>query len=113
MRPTEQPLDSTIQVVTPENIGFEYRLAGPFRRLPAFLLDMCIQFAVLIGLLIALGSTVGIASPGLAMFVFFLLLLGIWWFYGVMFETFWNGQTPGKYVMGLRVLTDNGQPING
>jgi uncharacterized RDD family membrane protein YckC len=109
----DQPLDSTIQVVTPENIAFEYRLAGPFRRLPAFLLDMCLQFAVLIGLSIALSMTVGFASPGLAMFVFFLMLLGIWWFYGVMFETFWNGQTPGKYVMGLRVLTDNGQPING
>ena len=31
----------------------------------------------------------------------------------MLFETFLNGQTPGKYVLGLRVLTDNGQPING
>lgn len=109
----DQPLDSTIQVVTPENIAFEYRLAGPFRRLPAFALDLCLQFAVLIGLMIVLGSTIGVASQGLAMFIFFVMLLAIWWFYGVLFETFWNGQTPGKYVLGLRVLTDNGQPING
>ena len=34
-----QPIDSIIQVVTPENIAFEYRIAGPFRRLPAFLID--------------------------------------------------------------------------
>ena len=43
----------------------------------------------------------------------FLLFFVIWWFYGVLFETFLNGQTPGKYVLGLRVLTDSGQPING
>jgi uncharacterized RDD family membrane protein YckC len=108
-----QPLDATIHVVTPENIAFEYRLAGPFQRLPAFFLDTCIQIAVLIAVWIVLGMTVGIASLGLAMFVFFLMLLVVWWFYGVLFETFWNGQTPGKYVLGLRVLTDNGQPING
>ena len=35
----DKPLDATIHVVTPENIAFEYRLAGPFRRLPALLLD--------------------------------------------------------------------------
>jgi hypothetical protein len=38
---------------------------------------------------------------------------GFDWFYGVLFETFLNGQTPGKYVLGLRVLSENGQPING
>jgi hypothetical protein len=29
-----------------------------------------------------------------------------------LFETLWNGQTPGKWVLGLRVLTWDGQPIN-
>jgi len=113
MNAKEQPLDATIRVVTPENIAFEYRLAGPFLRLPAFILDMCVQIAVLIGLAIVLGFTVGIASPGLAMFILFVMALTVWWFYGALFETFLNGQTPGKYVLGLRVLTDSGQPING
>jgi len=108
-----QPLDATIHVVTPENIAFEYRLAGPFRRLPAFFLDLCIQVTVLIGLAIFLSFTVGLASPGLAMFLIFVMALVIWWFYGALFETFFNGQTPGKHMLGLRVLTDNGQPING
>lgn len=109
----EPPLDSTIRVVTPENIAFEYRLAGPFRRLPALLLDTCIQFALLIAILIFLGFAIGWASQGLAMFIFFLCMHVVMWFYGVLFETFFNGQTPGKYVLGLRALTDNGQPING
>jgi uncharacterized RDD family membrane protein YckC len=113
MNGKDQPLDATISVVTPENIAFEYRLAGPFLRLPAFILDTGIQIGVVVGMALLLGFTVGVASPGLAAFIFFVMTLTIWWFYGVVFETFLNGQTPGKYVLGLRVLTDNGQPING
>src|SRR5262249_43608579 len=33
------------------------------------------------------------------------------WFYGGLFETYWNGQTPGKRIMKLRVVTAEGQPI--
>ncbi len=34
------------------------------------------------------------------------------WFYGGLFETFWNGQTPGKRLLHLRVLTVDGEPIS-
>src|SRR5262245_17962753 len=112
MSRNDPPLDATIHVVTPENIAFEYRLAGPFRRLPAFLLDFCIGAAIFIGLAIAISTTVSIASPQLTIAILFLLHFVIWWFYGVLFETFMNGQTPGKYILGLRVLTETGQPIN-
>jgi uncharacterized RDD family membrane protein YckC len=109
----DQPLDSTIDVVTPENIAFEYRLAGPFRRLPAYLLDICLKFGVLLLLSALVGWTVGMASSGLAMFIIFVMYFVIAWFYGVLFETFCNGQTPGKRILGLRALSDNGQPIDG
>jgi uncharacterized RDD family membrane protein YckC len=52
----------------------------------------------------ALGFGVGLGL------VFWFLLE---WFYGGLFETFWNGQTPGKRLMGIRVLSIDGQPING
>ena len=35
------------------------------------------------------------------------------WFYGGLFETFWNGQTPGKRLMSIRVVSIDGQPIAG
>jgi uncharacterized RDD family membrane protein YckC len=113
MAQRDPPLDATLSVITPENIKFEYRLAGPFRRLPAFILDFCIGTAVFIALAIVINMTVGIASPNLAIALLFLLFFVIWWFYGVLFETFMNGQTPGKYMVGLRVLSDTGEPING
>jgi hypothetical protein len=31
--------------------------------------------------------------------------------YFILFEAFWNGQTPGKRKQGLRVVRSNGQPI--
>jgi uncharacterized RDD family membrane protein YckC len=113
MAQRDPPLDATLDVITPENIAFEYRLAGPFRRLPAFILDFCIGTALFIALWLVISMSVAIASPGLAMAVVLLLFFLIWWFYGVLFETFMNGQTPGKYMLGLRVLSDSGEPING
>src|SRR6476620_10099025 len=113
MAQRDPPLDAIIQVITPENIAFEYRLAGPFRRLPAFILDFCVGMALVVGLVIVISMTVGIVSQHLAGGIFLLLFFIVRWFYGVLFETFLNGQTPGKYMLGLRVLSDTGEPING
>ena len=108
-----KPLDATLHVVTPENIAFEYRLAGPFRRLPALLVDYFIRGLAMIAVFIVLLLTVGFVSFGLAIMVISLLWFVIEWFYGALFETFLNGQTPGKHLVGLRVLSDNGEPIDG
>jgi uncharacterized RDD family membrane protein YckC len=113
MASRSQPLDSIIQVVTPENIAFEYRIAGPFRRLPALLIDYAfvafIETVLMIGLVMAFGWL----SIGLAIGVYSVSAFLIEWFYGGFFETFFNGQTPGKMICSLRVLNDRGQPING
>ena len=45
MDPAARQLDTSVEIITPENIAFRYRLAGPFRRLPAFLLDVIIEVA--------------------------------------------------------------------
>lgn len=115
------PLDTTIEVVTPENIAFKYQLAGPFRRLPAFLIDLFIRLAIFVGL-IFLASIFGITVTSIfggslvssllvaAMLVAFFALS---WFYGVFFETYYNGRTPGKWACGLRVISDDGHPISG
>ena len=107
-------LDTAIEIVTPENIAFEYRVAGPFRRLPAYLIDLAIRLGV--GLLASIGigfltAITELEGVGVgAMFVVWFFLL---WFYGGLFEAFWNGQTPGKRLMQIRVLSVDGQPING
>jgi uncharacterized RDD family membrane protein YckC len=106
-------VDSIIRVVTPENIAFEYRIAGPFRRLPALLLDYSFKALIVLVMAIAFGLAFGWISGGMAMALILVGSFIVDWFYGGIFETFMNGQTPGKWILGLRVLTDDGQPING
>jgi hypothetical protein len=36
----------------------------------------------------------------------------VYWGYFSLFEIFWNGQTPGKRLTGIRVIKDTGRPIN-
>jgi uncharacterized RDD family membrane protein YckC len=107
-------IDTRVEIVTPENIAFEYRLAGPFRRLPAYLIDLGVRVAIFIVGMLALTISFGILGiggfgTGAALVLGFVLM----WFYGALFETFWNGQTPGKRMMQIRVVAVEGQPING
>ncbi len=108
-----QQIDSHIRVVTPENIGFEYRVASPFERLVAFLIDALIMILV-IGVVCILSVLLFgyFGAEGMGMGVALVTYFLISWFYGGVFETFWNGQTPGKRSLGLRVLQTDGSPIN-
>ena len=106
-------LDSRIEIVTPENIAFHYVLAGPFRRLPAFLIDVAIRAVVLLAVGLFCMWLFSLArAGGLGVGVTLVSWFALSWFYGGLFETYWNGQTPGKRLLGLRVLSVDGQPIN-
>jgi uncharacterized RDD family membrane protein YckC len=107
------PIDTRIEIVTPENIGFQYRVAGPFRRLPAYLIDLCIRMVIMVALAMSLLAFNEVGLRGLGIGVLLIGYFLLEWFYGGLFETYCNGQTPGKRLTGLRVVSDEGQPING
>jgi uncharacterized RDD family membrane protein YckC len=118
-------MDRTLAVRTPESIAFSYELAGIGSRFLAVALDMLCQFAVLFAIfwgliLIAthaphtpppprsddrLSESIGVA---IVVAVVFLIFFG----YFIAFEAFWHGQTPGKKLVGLRVVRDGGYPID-
>ncbi|MEW4455260.1 RDD family protein [Bremerella sp. JC817] len=113
-----EAIDSQFKVVTPENIAFNYQVAGPFRRLLAFLLDLFIRLAVVVAFFILLG-VLGVGNAfvqaGLGDLMMALGTLAVFffnWFYMAAFEYWWNGTTPGKRLLNLRVTTDEGEPIN-
>jgi uncharacterized RDD family membrane protein YckC len=115
--PSDQPqIDSAIDIKTAENIAFSYKTAGPFRRGVAFGIDFGIRAFVFIAAGIVL-SILGIMSGGILTgiggFFFLLLWFATECFYGAIFETMMNGQTPGKWILGVRVVTREGQPISG
>jgi uncharacterized RDD family membrane protein YckC len=99
-------------IVTPENIPLRLELAGLGLRFGALLIDLFLMMTAAIVLLITLSLlSLTLKDNGLvgalAAITFFLLTFG----YFIFFETFWNGQTPGKRALGLRVLRDGGYPI--
>ena len=104
------PLDTIINVSTPENVAFDFRLAGPFHRFVALFVDFVVLGACFFGLItigIFLGFN-GTGGQGLLLFVAFIL----WWGYAGLLETFCNGQTIGKKAVGIRVVSNSGLAIN-
>jgi uncharacterized RDD family membrane protein YckC len=110
------PSGDKLTIETPEQTSVEFAVAGIGSRFLALAIDTLIQVAIaaLIGLAAALlvyaiGKT--LAGPWIAGIV---LLLSFLTFYGyfIVFEALWNGQTPGKRSIQLRVIKDNGQPIH-
>jgi len=108
-------------IETPEQTSIEFPLAGIGSRFLAVLIDTLIQIAVIIVMgLLFLGVGFGFrgafrnipsaAGPWIAaifIFAIFLLMYG----YFMLFESIWNGQTPGKRLTHIRVIKDSGQPI--
>ena len=108
-------LDCQTEVLTPENVSFEYALAGPFQRLPAFLFDFVVRIVAYLAIVISAGIILGFAPFGgvLVNVLSILLFFVMSWFYGVFFETRFNGRTLGKMVFRLRVISVDGSPIDG
>ena len=106
-----------ITIITPANIELTYRLAGVGSRLGAFVIDFFIQLLLILltGLIILLGvdrRIFGNTMPsGTALGVFIILIFVIHFGYFIICELTMNGRTWGKRVFGLRVIRDNGQPI--
>ena len=103
-------IDTSIEIVTPENISFQYEVAGPFRRLPAFIIDFAVRLMIIALAVIAISFLVGFVGTIVTYLIAYFVLE---WFYGAVLETYWNGQTIGKRLTRIRVLTVDGQPING
>ncbi|MDO5553510.1 MAG: RDD family protein [Planctomycetia bacterium] len=115
------PLDTTIRIVTPENIAFSFRLAGPYIRAMAWLLDafFMILFLGLTSLLLILVAAaiikvfnVSEETTGKVFLGFYFVIYAIvFWFGSAILEAFWSGRTLGKKLCGIRVLTVDGLPI--
>ena len=99
-------LDTVRTVPTPEGIELSLKVAGPMPRARAWLLDLLIRLAILLVLGIMLGA-LGKVGGALMLLIAFVLE----WAYPVLFEVLRQGQTPGKRACDLRVLHEDGTPV--
>ncbi|WP_204105531.1 MULTISPECIES: RDD family protein [Spirulina sp. CCY15215] len=112
-----------VTLKTPESVELQFTLAGIGNRAYALLIDYIIWglFLVFFLILSAIVSTqaVNIFEKfienidnlelwliSIQILVTFIIYVG----YFVFFETLWQGQTPGKRFVKIRVICDNGKP---
>jgi uncharacterized RDD family membrane protein YckC len=111
------PAPEKLTIDTPEQVSLEFVLASVGSRFLAFGLDTLFQAAgFLVVLLVAAGvSAVSVTvqlQSGLWVLAGILLTgFSIYYGYFAVFEAVWNGQTPGKRMVGLRVILATGRPI--
>ena len=99
-------LDTVREVHTPEGVALRLPAAGPVPRAFAWLIDFGIRIALV---MVASMFLAFLGRFGMGVYLVFLFL--VVWGYPVAFEALWNGQTPGKRAMGLRVVAANGAPV--
>jgi uncharacterized RDD family membrane protein YckC len=110
--------EEVLIIETPERVPLQFALASIGNRFLACAVDHFIQF---LAIFLLLWLLVGISNVklseaseplprwALAVFIlaYFLVLSG----YFMFFEWLWRGQTPGKRLLKLRVIREDGRPI--
>ena len=117
-------MERALDVRTAEAIAVRYELAGLGSRFLALTVDMALQAAAVVAVVLALAVfSVPVARAlawvqlDKAAYVVALMLLALATFalffgYFIIFELAWSGQTPGKRALGIRVVRDEGFPVD-
>jgi uncharacterized RDD family membrane protein YckC len=116
--------EETLIIETPERVPLAFALASIGNRFLAVLIDHFIQYMAILIVAWSFISWSGVADMNsierdallaqmskwtiaLMIIILFLIFAG----YFIFFEWLWNGQTPGKRLMKLRVIREDGRPI--
>ncbi|MBD3883058.1 RDD family protein [Phormidium tenue FACHB-886] len=117
-------LFNRVKILTPESVELELLLAGIGSRALALLIDYTVLFLALAGFWFILGvfanqllsyleqtgsdySSTPTWLGAVALLGSFLIFAG----YFIFFEVRWQGQTPGKRIAKIRVIRDDGRPV--
>ncbi|MDQ3634792.1 MAG: RDD family protein [Acidobacteriota bacterium] len=115
--------EETLTIETPERVPLEFALASIGNRFLAVAIDHFVQYFTMFLIAWFFFSVSGLDGAGFSagmilaempkwtiaimIIVLFLLFAG----YFIFFEWLWNGQTPGKRLLKLRVIREDGRPI--
>lgn len=101
------------QIITPEGVPVTVELADYGERLVALVIDLFIWLLLTIAIYVPIVLAIGLSGRSLlaisiALFIGFLIRN----LYFVYFELAWRGSTPGKRLVGLRVIDRAGGPLS-
>jgi len=100
--------DPSLKAITPEGIEFVLSPVGLPIRTAAYAIDKAIQWSLLLIILIAFVFL----RVALGAWIFLILSFLIDWFYHIICEQLFKGQSPGKRIMGIRVVKSDGSPVD-
>jgi len=117
--------EETLVIETPERVPLAFALASIGNRFLAAAIDHFIQYtsiATVVWIFVVAAGFGGNDQPGIvdeiqreapkwliAIMILFMFLLFAGYF--IFFEWLWDGQTPGKRLLKLRVIREDGRPI--
>jgi uncharacterized RDD family membrane protein YckC len=95
-------------IVTPEGVTLDLPLAGVGSRFIAAVIDTAIQLVLVIAIVLIASAA---PDSGWVAALAFVAGFAVFTAYDICFETLASGRTPGKRVVGLRVVTRGGAPV--
>lgn len=113
-------MNEQLSIDAPEHIELTFDLAGIGSRFCATLVDSIILTAILCFFSLAMYSlnileyNAGLLAEGFKYWIaaaLILIIFALLWGYYIAFELMWNGQSPGKRLLKLRVMKTDGYPI--
>ncbi len=117
--------EETLIIETPERVPLAFALASIGNRFLAVAIDHAIQYTA-IGIIVYVFLTIaGVRSdeniglptaiqqnlPNWVIAIMIIILFLLFTGYFAVFEWLWDGQTPGKRLLKLRVIREDGRPI--
>jgi uncharacterized RDD family membrane protein YckC len=117
--------EETLVIETPERVQLHFALASIGNRFIAVAIDHFIQYFVIFLVVWAMATFSGTKdlsdeigfkdlvqeAPKWAIAILIIIIFLLFAGYFVIFEWLWNGQTPGKRLMKLRVIREDGRPV--
>lgn len=95
------------QISTPEQVSFHYTVAGVMTRCLAWITDLLLIWAGYIAVIVVFAQLGGGAGAALILIGWFVLDFG----YFSFFELYWAGQSPGKKLFAIRVISARGNKL--
>ncbi|MEO1229589.1 MAG: RDD family protein [Myxococcota bacterium] len=105
------PLDTVVEIATPEHLAFRSRVAGPGRRFLAWMIDGLVAMAALVVVALAAQVLGAAGLGGVDQGVFLIGLFAVWWGYFFVSELVSGGRSVGKAALKLRVVHSDGLPV--
>jgi uncharacterized RDD family membrane protein YckC len=99
-----------VAILTPEGVELRVELAERGERAGAFLIDALFIAVAVIGIIVGtlyLLGTLRLYAVAIGLLAFFVVRT----FYFSFFELAWRGRTPGKRLIGIRVIDRAGGPL--